>query len=262
MLLTLGKVVRKNVCGVRLGEERVAEVRHGGVLIWPTLTDTIARCVLDVTALDGTLAGARFAHALAALDELGASEECFVMLRAGGREYMLGSGFGLWDVAGWDGHATVDFGDYGPLGEALKVGDKVSLRLVVPSRHSAVYGGEAVCALPFLEGTDLIVTWHKGQKKVRAGRSFTVTGEPSGVVHFGGLCYTDEHKRHDQTRVLPGNTHKWAEAVYDGSFVPGDTSLSIETETTGSGSSGGVQFLFPAIEATVRLDVVAVTYHD
>lgn len=249
------KVVRSAVCGVRLGTMRVERLMHGRELVWPTLSDTVAKAILDVPALDGTLEGAYWAYALGSLDAGGQ-----VFVRVGRREYVLDGEYKQYDRAHYDGAGGLEFGDNGPFMEDLQAGDEVEVHLVVPSRKSEVYRSDSIC-LPYLEGTDLIVTWHKGQKKVQAGRRFTVTGVPSGMVHFGGHCYTDEHKRHDQTRVLPGNTHKWAEAVYDGSFVPGDTSMDIDTEPTGSGGGGGLQFLFPDVEARFKVKVTGVIRH-
>lgn len=261
MRVSLGKFVRRYVYGVRMGERRVAAIYHGGKLIWPTLSDTVYSAVLDVAGIEDTLAGAQFRHALEAVRKKGVSEACYILMNAGGREYMLSAGFGRYDVAAWDGHATVVFGDNGPLSEALQAGDEVTLNLVVPTRTTALYEGEARCSLPFLPDTCLNVWWSKGQKKVAAGRWFTVKGFPSGVVHFGGLCDTSEHKRNTYVRVLPGNTHKWFNAVYNGAFVPGDTGLEVSTGLSGSGLGGGVSFTFPKFTATIKMRVSAVTMH-
>lgn len=261
MIATNGKLVRKYVYDVRLGGSKAVALCRGEKKLWPTLSDTVYSCVLDVNEFEGTFEWAYWQHALDAVAKLGGSLECYMKLTAGGREYMLEGTFGSWYKAGFDGRATVTFGDDGPLWERLRPGDEVSVELRVPARESEEFEGESVCYLPFLSGTGLRVVFHKGQKRRWAGRVFKVTGQPGGVVHYGGSCETSEHKRGRKTRVLPGNTHKWYNRVYDDSMVEGERELAIETAAIGSGGGGGVTLLWPGFKRIIRFKVSAVTRH-
>lgn len=261
MRKTIGKYVRRYLYDKRLGDRRVVAIYRDGVKLWPTLADTICSCVIDVNALSGSIEWAYWLHALAAVQSQ-CNAECYLKLTAGGRDYMLGSTFGSWYKAAFDGRATITFADDGPLAEYLRIGDTVSIEARIPARKSELFDGEAVCTLPFLTDTCLSVEWHKKQKRRYAGRRFTVTGQASSTVHFGGTCDTSEHKRGRKVRVLPGNTHKWHNAVYNGQMQQGDSSLSISTSPTGSGGGGGVAFLWPPFTKIFRFKIAAVTRHD
>lgn len=260
MRATNGKRVRKYVYDVRLGDNKAAALYRGDKKLWPTLSDTVYSCVMDVNELEGSVNRAWWLHALDAVSR-GVGSECYMKLRAGGREYMLGATFGNWYLAEYDGRATVVFGDNGPLWEKLQPGDEVSVELRVPARESAEFEGQSVCYLPYLTNTRMRVVFHKGQKRRWAGRRFRVTGQAGGVVHYGGSCETSEHKRGKKTRVLPGNTHKWYNRVYDNSMVAGETQLDIDTAAIGSGGGGGVTFLWPGFMTRLRFKVSAVTRH-
>lgn len=259
MRLTLGKLVRKNVCGVRLGADRVAEVRHGEALIWPTLSDTISKCVLDVAEVEDTRDGAYLAHALGLLEEGKAS----IKVVCGGREYYVDAEHGRFDVAHWDGHGGLVFGDCGPLGEDLKVGDRVSLDLVVEeAEKSASYASAAenegiseAWGCRWLPGTALVYSHYKGQKKRCSWAHGTVTGAESGLVYVAAPHHIHEgHKREtDVHTVYPA----------DG-FEPdyGDTRFLVEMEVGGSSGITACYLLFPAFRRTLTLHVASVTYHD
>ncbi len=261
MRKTIGKLIRKYLYDKRLGDRRVVEIYRDGEKIWPTLSDTVYSCVIDVNELEGSVNRAWWLHALDAVAKLGASAECYIKLTAGGRDYMLGATFGNWSLAGYDGRATVVFGDNGPLWDKLQPGDTVTVQLRVPGRESEEFEGQSVCYLPHLTKTQMRVVFHKGQKRRWAGRRFTVTGQAGGVVHWGGSCETSEHKRGQKTRVLPGNTHKWYNRVHNDAMVVGETSLHIDTAAIGSGGGGGLTFLWPGFTTTLRLKVSAVTRH-
>ena len=263
MRKTIGKLIRKYLYDKRLGTRRVVAIYRDGEKIWPTLRDTVASFVIDTNELEGTVDWAYWLHALDAVEKLGAGAECYIKLTAGGREYMLGETFDNWYLAGYDGRATVVFGDNGPLWDKLQPGDEVVVELRVPARESTEYNEEAVCYLPHLSGTKLRVVFSKGKKDKWAGRRFTVTGQPGGVVHWGGSCETSEHKRGTKTRVLPGNTHKWYKAVHNDAMVAGETSLEVNTAGIGSATrSGGVTFLWPGFSTQLRLRVSAVIRHE
>lgn len=261
MRVTNGKRVRKYVYDVRLGDNKAAALYHGDEKLWPTLSDTVYSCVLDVNELEGSVNRAWWLHALDAVSK-GVGSECYMKLRAGGREYMLGTTFGDWYLAEYDGRATVVFGDNGPLWEKLQPGDEVIVELRVPARESAtVWAGNSVVGLPYLSGTRLRVQWTKGKEKKAAGCVFNVKGVPSGRVHYGGWCDTSEHKRGLKTRILPENTHKWRDAVYNDGMVTGDSALDVTVGVNGSGGGGRVTLLWPRFDKTIRFTVAAVTRH-
>lgn len=261
MRVTNGNLVRRYVYDVRLGEERAVALYHGDTKLWPTLGDTVYSCVLDVNALYGSLLWAYWLHALDAI-KWRCDGMCYIHLWAGGREYMLGSTFGKWNLAAYDSErATVVFGDNGPLWEKLQPGDEVLVSLQIPPRTSVEFDGTNVCYLPFISHTKLSVAWYKSKKRKWAGRSFCVAGSPSGTVHFGGSCETSMHKRLLYTRILPTNTHKWKDAVYNGAMVKGDTLLHIDSSALGSGIDGGVSLLWPGFTQSLKFKVSAVTRH-
>lgn len=263
MRVTLGKLVRKYVYDVRLGERKVMAVYHGDKLIWPTLRDTVYSAVLDTGAVEDALAGAQFYHALEAVRSKGAAQDCHILLTAGGRDYMLAAGFGRYDVAVWDGHATVTFGDNGPLAGALRPGDEVTLRLVVPERATpkAASPGENVgfsetWATRWLPGTTLVYSHYKGQKKVCAWANGTLTAEPSGMTYI--VAPSHIHEGHKRLSHLP-HTCKPAPDLQP-SYA--DRRFTVSMRVGGSSGINYCYMQFPPFAATIRLRVSAVTLHD
>lgn len=269
MIATNGETVRRYVYDVRLGERKAAALYRGDTRLWPTLSDTLAGCVLDVNELEGSEDYVYWVHALGAVARLGASAECYMKLTAGGRDYMLGSTFGAWYKAGYDGRATVDFGEDGPLWEALRVGDEVRVQLVVPE-HEGVHveaglngDAEAATWLPWLPGSYLRVKVGKWQKRVSAGCRFKVVGQPSGTVHVEGFAQKNGHCRGShwgcayarESSVLNGKVRQWCDER-----VPGDDSLLVRGEWYNAGS-GEVFPVFPGFRKTIRFKVSAVTRH-
>ena len=264
MRKTFGKFVQRYLYDKRLGDRKVVAIYRDGVKIWPTLSDTAYSMVIDMNALNGSVNRAWLLHALDAVKQMGVSLECYMKLRAGGRDYMLGATFDDWYLAEYDGNATVVFGDNGPLMENLRPGDEVSVELRVPARESAEFEGQCVCYLPHLTGTQMRVVYRKDEKDRWAGRRFTVTGQEGDVVHWGGSCETSEHKRHTHRRLLPGWTKKWRHRVHDDTMVAGETQLNIDTTAIGSAKRGlgGVTFLWPGFTTRLRFKVSAVVRHD
>ncbi len=187
MRVTNGKRVRKYVYDVRLGDNKAAALYRGDRKIWPTLSDTVYSCVLDVTAHEGGELWPYWLHALDAVGKLGASAECHMKLTAGGREYMLGSTFGNWYLAEYDGRATVVFGDNGPLADRLRVGDEVVVELRVPGRrvvifNRAITGGslEVDVHVPLLPGSVVGFSQSCAGKRNWSFGRLAVSGAPSG----------------------------------------------------------------------------------
>lgn len=269
MIATNGETVRKYVYDVRLGERKAAALYCGDRMLWPTLSDTLAGCVLDVNELEGSADYAFWVHALGAVARLGASAECYMKLTAGGRDYMLGSTFGAWYKAGYDGRATVDFGEDGPLWEALRVGDEVRVQLVVPEHEGepvrAAENGaaEGVTWLPWMPGSYLRVNVVKGKKRVSAGCRFKVTGQNSGTVHVEGYAQKNGHCRGSFwgcAYAAAGGVINGCVEGFDDAFVQGDESLLVRGEWYNAGS-GELVPVFPGFRKTIRFKVSAVTRH-
>lgn len=261
MRISLGKLVRRYVYGVRLGEQRVTAIYHGDKLIWPTLSDTVYSAVLDVASIEDTLQGSQFRHALEAVQKLGAAADCYILMNAGGREYMLARGFGRYDVAAWDGHATAVFGDNGPLSEALKAGDEVTLKLVVPETRTKMVaspgentGFSETWETRWLPGTYVVYSHNKGQKKVCAYAFGYVTGHPSGKKYIEMPL----HWHTGDDRALFVHLHQ-----PDKNLVPSyaDTLFKVSMQVGGSSAVYGCYLQFPKFTATIKLKVSAVTLH-
>ncbi len=270
MRKTLGKYVRRYLYDKRLGDRRVVAIYRCGKKIWPALGDTVRSCVLDVAAVEGSAEWAYWLHALDAVAKLGASEECYMKLTAGGRDYMLGRAFGCWYLAGYDGRATVVFGDNGPLRDKINPGDVVTVHVRVPQHEGAAVGtaweNQSVSGsepLPWLPGSCLRVLVQKGRKRVSAGCRFCVTGRPSGTVHVQGFAQKNGHCRGSywgnafarDMRVING----WVDVYSDGA-VAGDGSLDVEARWYNAGC-GRVLPVFPGFDRVIRFRVSAVTRH-
>lgn len=269
MRVTNGKGVRKYVYDARMGDDKLAMLCRGDRKLWPTLSDTVHSVVLDVAGVEGTSSWAYWLHALDAVAG-GASAECYIRLKAGGREYMLNSTFNRWTLARYDGQATVIFGDNGPLYDKLAVGDVVTAELRVPVRYGVRVSAEPnLCAeadvhAPWLPGTSLNVEVIKGQKRVSAGCNYRLTGLPSGRVHIGGNAQKNGHCRGTYAGVAfaqsMGVINGWVSQYYAG-FVPGDTVLRVQNVSYNNASTS-IQPVFPGFAVSVRFRVSAVIRHD
>ena len=271
MRITFGKLVRRYVYDVRLGERKVSALYLGDKKIWPTLSDTVYSCVLDVAAVEGAAPWAYWLHALDAVGKLGASAECYMKLTAGGREYMLGSTFGGWYPAEYDGRATVVFGDNGPLWEKLQPGDVVTVQLRVPGRESGrmatVTGtaAEMMFSLPWLPGTGLAFTVGKGQKRTNAHWEFSVVGQGSGTLHIEGQSVIEGHHRGDWSMAVYARemkVHRPLRFVWDDAYATGDAGVLMRVVSHNGGTTvSGCRLLWPGFTTTLRLKVAAVTRH-
>lgn len=263
MRISLGKLVRRYVYGVRLGERKVKAVYYGDKLIWPTLSDTVYSCVLDVAAIEGSLAGAQFFHALEAVRNGGVGLDCYVLMMAGGREYMLSKGFGRYDVAAWDGHATATFGDSGPLASALQVGDEVTLRLVVPeSRTTAAAspgqnaGFSEAWETRWLPGASLVYSHTKGQKRVCPWAYGVLTAEPSGMTYVTAPWHNHPGHRRSSSLVHVCQPESWLVPSY------ADRVFRVHMDVGGSSTITMCYIQFPQFTSTIKMKVAAVTRHE
>lgn len=271
MRKTIGKYVRRYLYDKRLGDRRVVAIYRDGVKIWPTLSDTVYSCVLDVAAVEGALDWAYWLHALDAVAKLGASAECYMKLTAGGREYMLGSTFGGWYMAEYDGRATVVFGDNGPLWEKLQPGDVVTVTLSVPARESGKVGEvvnstvEEVFSLPWLPGAGLAFTVGKGRKRTNASWEFSVVGQGSGTLHIDGHSQITGHKRGDWASVVYARemrVHKPLRFVWNDAYATGDAGVLMRVVSHNGGTTvSGCRLLWPGFTTMLRFKVAAVTRH-
>ena len=257
MRKTIGKLIRKYLFDKRLGERRVVAIYRDGKKIWPTLSDTVYSCVLDVAAVEGSLDWAYWLHALDAVEKLGARADCYIKLTAGGRDYMLGKTFRNWYVAGYDGRATVVFGDDGPLCDKLKPGDEVRVQLRVPGRKGADFatnientGAEGELALPPLRKTGVYIRIGKGKKKQGAPVRMDYYGVPSGVRAVTGTVDFGS-----------GRGERQYVFEYNGDVRKRDYGAYLAYEAWGACCPYEVCPMYPGFTRVIRFKVSAVTRH-
>lgn len=270
MRVTCGKCVRRYVYDVRLGDTRAVGLYRGDKKLWPTLSDTVYSCVLDVGAMAGTEDWLYWLHVLDVLERLEVGEECFVRLVAGGREYMLGKGFGGWRVAAFDGRATVVFGDDGPLCERLRVGDDVEVEVCVPQRESSGVDVnpkltryvEEEYWLPWLRGSKLSFVCDKRKDKQIAHCRFTVWGQDSGTVHIDGRYKREGHSHGKKVVSRAAEAAKRMDAWNDG-CVLGDVGCKVGWRLYNGGTSiYNGRLIWPAFRRVFRFKVSVVVRHD
>ena len=268
MRVTHGRFAREYVYDLRLGKRQVKRLMRGGVQLWPTAEERVGTVALDLTLPDGTLDGAYWEHALE-LVGLASSEVCHVRVLAGGREYNLQSTYGVWNRCVLR-HGVLDFGDKGPLVQALRVGDDVVMEAVVPLHEGVhVAAGENASAdgdtgLPWLPGTGLRVVVYKGRKRESAGCRFEVVGLPSGVVHVAGYGQKNGHCRGRYEAMvyaagmgcINGVVERW-----DDGFAEGDVGVKVRGGWYYAGS-GELVPVFPAFKRRWVFKVTGLTVRD
>lgn len=264
MRATNGKRVRKYVYDVRLGDNKAAALYRGDEKLWPTLSDTVYSCVLDVNELEGSVDKAYWVHALDAVEKLGKTADCSMNLRAGGREYTLNAA-GVWR-ADFDGRATVVFGDNGPLWEKLQPGDAVEVVARIPARNGerlVIKGYETWKTLswewPLIAGARFGMELSNFSRKRSTYSYFRmVKSLPSGR-EWNAYKGSQKHVRKPLTKE---------DLIKEPSLQPGDTTCSCEVMTSGGcyydPSKGQFQYVFPvwpAFTRVFRFKVSAVTRH-
>ena len=152
----------------------------------------------------------------------------------------------------------------------VQPGDVVTVKVRVPARELDVIQTphedaevSGVVDVPWLPGTGLSLRVNKGRKKSSAGVRFSVTGQPSGTVHIGGLAQKNGHSRGEyygtayarDMRVIDGLT-----SAFNDSWASGDVRLIVWGEWYNAGS-GYLRLLFPGFAETLRFKVSAVTRH-
>lgn len=240
--------------GGSLGDKPITEIWLGDKQIWPN-TEGLARRIVVELPKTGTLDWQYWVHALQATENKAASNNYMRFVHDGLSFYINHSPDGT-EAYRLDGNVlTVELD--GILIDQL--GGYLEVESNIASRESDKYEGTALCFLPYLEDSMLKVVFHKGKKRKWAGRAFTVSSSESGVVHYGGSCETSQHKRGKKTRILPENTHKWYNRVYNNTMQVGETMLQIETQAIGSGGGGGVTLMWPAFKRKFKLKIISVS---
>lgn len=266
MRVTIGKIKRAYLYDCRLGSRRVIKKMKNGVQIWPTHRDLVRYAVLDLAPITNTVEGAYWQHALAAVRS-GSWEGCRIRVTAGGRAYNLLTTYGRYDVAGYE-HATLDFGDHGPLMTSLKSGDRVSVSLVIPEKEwtHVWYNenrAESSFGVPFIPGSSVRLCVVKGQKKRSAGVRFELKGAASGSTHIAGYAQKNGHGRGTfwgtayaaSGAILNG----WVEGFHN-AVIPGDASMSLAM-TGYNGGSGEGFIVTPGFSLSLKLKVLSTVRH-
>lgn len=265
MRVTYDRHVRDYVYDMRLGTQQVRKLMYGARQIWPTDEERVATAALDLRLPDGTLDGAYWQHALT-LVGAASSETCHMRVEAGGRLYNLQTTYGTWNLALLN-MGVLNFGDKGPLVNALRVGDLVKVRAVIPV-HDGVRasagenaGCESVGYLPWLPGSSLGVLLHKGRKKSSAGVGFSVVGQGSGRVHINGFAQKNGHCRGSYWGEAwargGGVINGWVHSGND-EYAEGDTGLKVTGSFYNAGS-GKLTVRFPAFVREWEFEVTAIT---
>lgn len=259
MRVTGGGFKRRFVYGLRVGKARAVKAMYAGQQVWPGNEERVRRIALDMSELAGSLNYHYWLHAMDAVRN-GSKANKYMGFAIAERQYRMVTTYMGYPLATYD-YGILDFGDDGPLYQDVRVGDTLTVEAVIAARNSSRYTEtqEEVCPVPYIQGTNLQVVWHKGRKKGRAGCNFIVKGQPGGVVHFGGSCYTDAHRRGRYTRGVPGNPHKWSNAVYDNSWVQGEERLLVSAMPRSSFSGApSVMLLWPAFRKSFKFKVTGV----
>lgn len=246
---------QRRFIGASIGDTPVVEIWQGDKMIWPNMEGLAHRIVVELPK-QGTLDWQYWVHALDAISKE-ATPATYLKFVEDGLDFYINHSIDGTEPYILDGNTlTVELDGVlaDQLGEYLTVYARIAARTGV-----TYYEGDNVSPLPFLKNTKLQVKWNKGKKRKYAGCVFNVAGADSGTVHFGGSCETSEHKRGTKTRVLPDNTHKWYNAVYNNDAIPTDTSLNISVSTIGSGGGGKVTPLWPAFTRTFKLKILSVS---
>ena len=271
MRVSHGKYGERFVYDVRVGDRKVKRIMYGGKQIWPTYGERIRTMTLDVAEVEGTLPWVYLKHALAAVQG-GSGAGCYVCVYAdGSKRWNLESTYEHYKLANWT-EGIIDFAGEGPHRQAVRVGDRGRLQMVVPEVEGAVYaaeaGGEVVWTdeLGWLPGTKLSMVWSKGQKKVSADVEFSVTGDGSGVVHIGGRGSIQGHGRGEydadvearRMGVHSGEVTKWQDG-----YEPGDSGVRVWVKCHNDGTTvGHAHLVFPAFVREVELKVTGLTYDE
>lgn len=240
-----------SLIAVYSGDERFDELWVGDDRIWPDVTGS-GGFVIQLPAA-GTLEYQYWLHAVDASEEGNAG---YMKFTVDGTDFYINSGPNGSEVVQLRGDIiSLSRKQMELIGGQLGV--TICIHAEIQDRSSKQYEGTALCFLPYLKDTQLKVVFGKGKKRRWAGRKFTVSSRESGVVHYGGSCETSEHKRGTKTRILPANTHKWYNRVYNNTMQVGETMLQIETKAIGSGTGGGVTLMWPAFRKDFELEVIS-----
>ena len=267
MRVTYDSYARRYVWAIRAGTSPVRRIMYGDRQIWPSNEDRVRTAAVDMSALDGTLEGAYWLHALDAVKDK-ASESCFMKLHAGGRTLLLQNAYGTLARAVYS-RGVIDFGDEGPLAEDLRPGSMIEVSAVVPRRratvaYASVVPAEPVWELPRLPGSTLYFGSEKGRKRTCPTATFEWWGEPSHTLHLRAFWIRFGHRRgfwdmELACRAGTGAANGSVSAGYD-RFVPGDRRSVVRiSQIGGAGEPVRVCPTYPPFRMSWRLRVTAIT---
>lgn len=265
MKVTLGAQQRKFVYDVRFGERPVRRIMYGGLQIWPDETARVAKMSVDMSAFDGTLDGAYWLHAIDAV-QAGSNGSCHMLMRAGGRDYMIQTTYDSWKRAVYSA-GNIDFLGDGPMREKLRIGDRVTVKLVIPQRQTAyVKGGQdgymgyvwdnyenenwlSCECLPTIPNTSVRGFFTKGQKKVSTGNRII-------VIASTGQWLLDRHIQQD------GHGRGYHDRAYGTvGFCSGSTKTTLRSVPHMARGAWGAYMNSPAFNRTVEMTVTGLTYY-
>lgn len=242
--------------GGSLGDKPITEIWLGDKQIWPNV-EGLARNIVVELPQRGSRDWQYWVHAVEATKNQAASNNYMKFQHRGVNFYIQHSidGSEAYKLEGNTLSVDMDGVLIDQLGEYLEVD------ACIASREGNLFTeGESFCQLPYLSGTQLNVRWRKGQKKKSAGSSFVVSGMPGDVVHFGGSCYTSEHKRKSYLRILPENTHKWVNRVFCDEADAKEIELKINVAKYSSSSRNcSVQPVWPQFIHRFKLKIISVS---
>lgn len=265
MKVTLGDKKRKFVYDVLFGERHVNRIMYAGRKIWPDESERVATMSLDMSVLEDSVEGVYWMHALTAVSSA-SSDECYMLLRAGGRDYMLQTTFDKWKKATYSA-GTVDFLGDGPMRESLRIGDTVTVQLVMPQRQSTIIGGDQLGYEgyqwvnysigryvtgdypPTIPNTSVRGFFSKGQKEVSTGTRIMVTDSNGEVL-------VDRH--------IQQNGHGRAFLNWDYGTVgysPGSSGVVLTVVPHLARGPWGGYFVYPAFSQTINLTVIGLTFN-
>lgn len=263
MKVSLGQHKRKHVYDVLFGSKRVQRIMYGGKQIWPDVSGRVATLSIDMSTLDGTLDGAYWLHALEAVAS-GSNKDCYVKLRAGGRDYLLQTTYGTWKKAMYNA-GVVDFLGNGPASKSLQVGDTVEVTMVVPEITTSSIGGDK-------ENYTKSARWNYKNGRYVTGQ-YPPTIPNTSVHGFFRLknifAYTgnriivqasDESVLLDKSKQRTGRNKTvdldWGTV----GFKQGSTHVTLKVIPNKAYGEWGGYFVYPEFTRTIQLKVADLTY--
>lgn len=266
MKAALGHIPDKYIYSAFVGGTPLAAIYQGTKKIWPDNSNRITAITFDASRFPSSIDGAYWELALQTIAS-GATASRFIKLFAD-RTYCINSSYSpSIQTAYYEGNGRITFPNgTGPIANALKIGGKITLRLITPAfdsiritgteadgKHKINEPGNKTLTHTYpraIPGTSVRRLFSKGVIKISTGVRTQIQSLPSGLILHDAYRQQNGHGRSYPDEDAYPYQHI--------SFQPGDSALQLTVWSHQARGNWGGYLRYPSINHTITPTILRI----